>query len=175
MKTLACLTFALSFGVLSACTDTPQTSQNFQTLEQVKDDIDKHGFENIQNSQAWQEGEQHIKELLGENPNNEQIRAYLSQMATDTNAHLPFQADEITTLLKLSHDNNTLTYHMKIHQDKDELNFSADMMKYMLINHNNVCGALAPMLSRRILVDYHYYDENETSVYIIPIRPEDCS
>lgn len=175
MKTLACLTFALSFGVLSACTDTPQTPQNFQTLEQIRDDIHAHGLENIQNSQAWQEGEQHIKELLGENPSDEQIRAYLSNMALETNIHLPLQMDKITTLMKISHDDKTLIYHMKIHQDKDEMNFSADMMKYMLINHNNVCGALAPMLSRRILVDYQYHDNNEVMVYTINIRPEDCS
>lgn len=175
MKTLTCLAFAMSLDLLSACTDTPQTSQNFQTLEQVKDDIDKHGFENIQNSQAWQEGEKHVKEFLGEDPSDAQIHAYLSNMVAETNIHLPFQVDEMTTLIKTSHDNKTLTYHMKIHQNKDEMNFSADMMKEILISHNNSCGTLSTMLSYGIGVDYQYYDKNKTPVYLIHIRPEDCS
>lgn len=175
MKTLACPAFIMSLSLLFACTDTPKTSHNFQTLEQVKDDIHKHDLENIQNSQAWQEGEKHLKDFLGENPSDEQIYAYLSDMTTDTNAHLPFQVDEITTLIKISHHDKILTYHMKIHQSKDEMNFSADMMKDVLINHNNSCGTLSAMLTRRIGVDYQYYDNNETPVYLIHIRPEDCN
>lgn len=175
MKSLTHLAFIITLGVLTACTDTPQTSQNFQTLEQIRDDIHAHGLENIQNSQAWQEGENHIAELLGENPSDEQIRTYLLNMALETNIHLPLQMDEITTLMKISHDDKTLIYHMKIHQNKEEMNFSADMMKEMLISHNNACGALAPMLSRGIWVDYQYYDNNETPVYPVHIRPKDCS
>lgn len=178
MKIFTYIIFAISMGMLSACTDTPQspqTSQNFQTVEQVMEDINKHGVQNIQNSQAWQEGEKHIKTILGDNPSDEQIYAYVSNMVTQTNVHLPLQVDEITTLMRTSNNDRTLTYHMKIHQNKDEMNFSADMMKDVLIHHNNVCGALSAMLSHGIWVDYHYHDENETPVYLIHIRPEDCS
>lgn len=175
MKIFTHIIFVISIGVLTACTDTPQTSQNLQTLDQVKDDINKQGLDNIQNSQAWQESDKHIKEFLGENPSDAQIHAYLSNMITETNIHLPFQVDEMTTLIKTSHDNKTLTYHMKIHQNKDEMNFSADMMKEILISHNNSCGTLSTMLSYGIGVDYQYYDKNKTPVYLIHIRPEDCS
>lgn len=148
-------------------------------FENVMNDLKSQDIKNMHKTKTWQNSEGKTEQLLGENPSDNDINAFLAIIANNINPNLPImvesnvRADSVRYGSKQLIYNNTITDipssdHVTI-TDSDIQSFKVELMK-----EGNICVYSKHLFRYGVKLTYNYYVANGDYLMTIDILPSDC-
>lgn len=162
--------------------DEPKLTTNTQTnitLNQVIDDIQSKGVENMHQTKTHQNIVEQTQQYLGSNPSDEKLQAYLQKIVDDTNPNLPIMVEQNVRADSMHRFGKILMHYFTITDIQSSIGTNFDQntvneLKIELMNSANICKNNGHILKYGVSLSFSYYAINKDKLFDVLITPQDC-
>ena len=150
-----------------------------QQFDNAISDMQSQGVENMHQSEIWQNSRGATERLLGDNPSDEKIQAFLRDSAMEVNRHMPVMVEQNVRQDSVGYAHKQIIYNYTITDvpNANSVNITSSMvstLKADMMREANLCLNSEHLLKYGINLSYVYFATNRDYLFTIDVAPRDC-